>query len=152
MSGAKIARSKSSEDVNVHPVLSPESQKDLESELADLEKSSWVGETRRDLFTAFACGRRVEATAQKNVDVFSADENTDKDLREILVGIPRLAECDMLRVLRTDAWWREMYTRNTENWPCTTRASTVWLATGWWDTRSVISNPGIKFNALRCEQ
>lgn len=103
MSGAKIARSKSSEDVNVHPVLSPESQKDLESELADLEKSSWVGETRRDLFTAFACGRRVEATAQKNVDVFSADENTDKDLREILVGIPRLAECDMLRVLRTDA-------------------------------------------------
>ena len=103
MSGARIAGSKSSEDVNVRPVLSPESQKDLESELNDLEKSTWVEETRRDLFTAFACGRRVEATSQKDVDIFSAKENSDKDLREILVSILSLAHCNMLGVIRADA-------------------------------------------------
>lgn len=103
MSRAKIAHSESSEDVNIHPILSPESQKDLENELSDLEKSTWVEETRRDLFTAFACGRRVAAASPKNVDVFSAKENTDKDLREILVSIPNFARCNMLGLIRADA-------------------------------------------------
>ncbi|KAF6219004.1 hypothetical protein HO133_005548 [Letharia lupina] len=86
MSTSKVFLSGSSEALNVHPVLSPASKKDLEDALdetmsaEDAQKKAWVEDNRRDLFNAFATGRKVDLSSHKNIEVFSAVEGTDEDL------------------------------------------------------------------------
>lgn len=109
MSTSKVFLSGSSEALNVHPVLSPASKKDLEDALdetmsaEDAQKKAWVEDNRRDLFNAFATGRKVDLSSHKNIEVFSAVEGTDEDLRKSLVSTVILARCNILRVNRTDA-------------------------------------------------
>ncbi|KAF6229828.1 hypothetical protein HO173_011258 [Letharia columbiana] len=93
MSISKVFPSESSEALNVHPVLSPASKKDLEDALdetmsaEDAQKKAWVEDNRRDLFNAFATCRKVDLSSHKNIEVFSAVEGTDEDLRKSLNNI-----------------------------------------------------------------
>ncbi|KAL9128405.1 MAG: hypothetical protein Q9175_007531 [Cornicularia normoerica] len=86
MSGAKMPRTELSQDVNIHQTLSSESQKDLDEALDETvsAQKTWVEESWRDLFRAFAIGRKAEPTTHGNVEVFSAVEDTDEDLRHTL--------------------------------------------------------------------
>lgn len=97
MSAAKISPAGSSE---VKATLSPEAQKDLEDALDETlsPQRAWVEENRRDLFKAFAKGRKVDPSPQKNIDTFNAVEGTEKDLRHALVSIPLLARNNILGV------------------------------------------------------
>ncbi|KAL9070977.1 MAG: hypothetical protein Q9161_004477 [Pseudevernia consocians] len=83
MSAAKISRAECSE---ANTILSPEAQKDLEDALDETlsPQKAWVEENRRDLLTAFANGREVDPTPQKNVDTFNVVEGSEKDLRHAL--------------------------------------------------------------------
>lgn len=109
MSTSKVFPSESSEALNVHPVLSPETKKDLEDALdetmsaEDAQKKAWVEDNRRDLFNAFAIGRKLDPFPHKDIEVFSAVEGTDADLRRVLVSTVIFACCNILRVNRTDA-------------------------------------------------
>lgn len=93
MSTSKVFPSESSEALNVHPVLSPETKKDLEDALdetmsaEDAQKKAWVEDNRRDLFNAFAIGRKLDPFPHKDIEVFSAVEGTDADLRRVLNNI-----------------------------------------------------------------
>ena len=74
--------------------LSPESQKDLEDVLNETvsPQEKWVEENRRDLFRAFARGRKADPNPLKNIEVLVAVEGTEKDLRHTLVSILILSE------------------------------------------------------------
>lgn len=106
MSGAKIPGPESSEIVNVHPKLLPGSQKDLDDALdepvaeEDAKKKTWVNETRSALYRAFATGRKAETSPHdSSLDLFSAKESTENDLRHVLVGILILARCSLLELI-----------------------------------------------------
>lgn len=104
MSGAKMPRTELSEDVNIHQTLSSESQKDLDEALDETvsAQKTWVEESRRDLFRAFATGRKAEPPTHENVAVFSAVEDTDEDLRHTLVSPLRLVRCNIRGLTRAD--------------------------------------------------
>lgn len=81
----------------VEPFLSPESQKELDDALdetpsAEDVKNAWVNENIRDLYRAFAKGRKGGTSAavpyKEGVEVFSAVEGTGtgRDLRGVLVS------------------------------------------------------------------
>lgn len=83
----------------VEPLLSPESQKDLDDALdetpsAEDMKKAWVDENVRDLYRAFNKDRKVGGTGaavqdKEGVEVFSAVEGTGtgrRDLRCVLVN------------------------------------------------------------------
>ena len=106
MSGAKIPGPESSEMVNVHPKLLPGFQKDLDDALdepvseEDAKKKTWVNETRSVLYRAFATGRKAETSPHdSSLDLFSAKERTQKDLRHVLVGILILPRCSLLELV-----------------------------------------------------
>ena len=111
MSAAKTSRAECSE---ANTILSPEAQKDLEDALDETlsPQKAWVEENRRDLLTAFANGRQVDPTPQKNVDTFNAVEGSEKDLRHALVSILLLARFSILGVTRADACRRTLYTKD----------------------------------------
>ena len=90
MSGCRIPHTGPSESVDVQPVLSTESQENLQDALNDAvtPEDAWVEENRRDLFRAFATGKRNrEPLPYHNIETFSAEEGTRKDLRYTLVCI-----------------------------------------------------------------
>ena len=100
MSDGPKYRPGSSEPFTLDPVLSPESQQDLDDALnetasAEDVKKAWVEESRRDLLNAFAVGRKVDPSSYKSLDVFSAREGTEKDLRGALVSAVIFAYCDV---------------------------------------------------------
>lgn len=84
---------------SLEPFLSPTSQKDLadaldETPSADDIKNAWVNENIRDLYRAFAKGRKSTAVQYKGgVDVFDAVEGTRRDLRCVLVS--QLLACSL---------------------------------------------------------
>ena len=135
MSAAKFPHPDSSEGGNIQPNLSPEAQRDLAHALEDDEKEAWVEETRSSLMKAFALGRKVDAPPQKGIDVYTAVEGTEKDLRHTLVSIISLVRDDLPRKTRADAWQRKLYMINMVNWPCMIEGLTVWLPIGWWVIR-----------------
>lgn len=99
MVDAKTPNAGSDETVDVHPQLSRQAQEDLELALTETAsaKDTWVSENRRDLYRSFAKGKRYEPVLQKNIDVVTAEEGTNKDLRYALVSILSLVRCDLLR-------------------------------------------------------
>ncbi len=107
MSTSKM--SSTPDDVNVELILSPEAQRDLDDALDETPtpedmKKAWVDENLRDLYKAFARGRKSDPLTQDGtVEVFRAVERTENDLRNVLVSTVILARCDRLGVKRTDA-------------------------------------------------
>ena len=107
MSTSKM--SSTPEDVNVVPILSPEAQRDLDDALDETPtpedmKKAWVDENIRDLYKAFARGRKSDPLTQDGmVEVFKAVEGSENDLRNVLVSNVILARCDRLGVKHTDA-------------------------------------------------
>ena len=76
----------------MEPFLSPESQEDLDDALDETPspedvKKAWVDENIRDLHRAFAAGRKASpGPCDRTVEIFSAVEGTEIDLRCILVS------------------------------------------------------------------
>ena len=99
MLDAKTPNTGSDETVNVRPSLSSEAQKDLETTLNETAsaKDTWVNENRRDLYRSFAKGKKYDPMLQKDIDVVTAEEGTNEDLRYALVSIPALLHCNILR-------------------------------------------------------
>ena len=102
MSAANIASSKLG---GVSTILSRESQKDLEDVLDETvsPQEKWVEENRRDLFRAFATGKKADPSPFKNIEVLCAVEGTEKDLRHTLVSSLILACCKTLGATQADA-------------------------------------------------
>ena len=107
MSSTQASRAGSNETRELDPFLSPESQKDLDDALdetpsaADVRKA-WVEENVRDIYRAFAVGRTTNPILHDGrVEIFSAVEGTEKDLRYILVVI--LIKRDIRRARGSDA-------------------------------------------------
>ena len=107
MSSTQTSRAGSHETRELEPFLSPESQKDLDDALdetlseADMRKA-WVEENVRDIYRAFAAGRTANPVLHDgSVEIFSAVEGTEKDLRYILVVIP--IKHDIRRASGSDA-------------------------------------------------
>ena len=95
MPGAQVPNTGSDETVNAHPNLAPETQKDLAHALKETvsAQDAWVKENRRELFNSFAKGKKYDAMPQKNIDVVTAEEGTERDLRHALVSILSIAGC-----------------------------------------------------------
>ena len=90
MSGGKNSCTELKE--SVQPTLSPESQKDLEEALDETPtpesvQKAWVEENRSDLLRAFSTGKKTDLAPYRNVEIFSAVEGTEQDLRQTLVSI-----------------------------------------------------------------
>lgn len=103
MSNVKTTLPGSSEPLKLRPGLSAECQKDLDDALDETPteedvKKTWVEENRRDLLRAFATGRKVDPSPYKNIEVFSAVEGTEKDLRYTLVRNLIRARCEILEL------------------------------------------------------
>lgn len=92
MSRMGITLTGSSKTTDVEPFLSLESQKDLDDALdetpsAEEVRKVWVEENIKDLYRAFAAGRKANpAPCDRSVEIFSAVEGTKIDLRYILVS------------------------------------------------------------------
>lgn len=97
MSDMKTSPAGSSKPADVEPVLSPDSQRDLDDALdetptAEDVKKEWVQESIRDLYRTFAVGRKAgQVSVDRTIEEFSAVEGTENDLRKVLVSIAELA-------------------------------------------------------------
>lgn len=136
MSAKKSSCAESSEPVDVEPILSSDSQKDLadaldETPSAEDVKKAWVEENRRDLYKAFERGKKVDPVPQdRTVEVFNAVERTENDLCYVLVSILTLKRI-ILGANDADAQCRAWSTISMVLWQYMIKGLTIWLTIGW---------------------